>query len=343
MISKVIAEEKIQQVRKLIEKNDKIVILTHLSPDGDAIGSTLGLFHFLNELDKQVSVIIPNDMPQFLKWMDGAKDIVVYEKYPEFAEELMADADLVFCLDFNARKRADCIEPALVKSKARKVMVDHHPYPEDFCDVTISYPQICSTGELVFRLICRMGEFELINHACAEAIYVAMMTDTGAFTYNSESPEIYTIIAALINKGVKKDLVYQKIFHTNSVDRMKLMGFALSEKLRIYPEYQTAVITLSKEELKRFNHQSGDTEGFVNMPLSISGIRCSVFFREDDQKIKISFRSKGSFAVNRIASDYFSGGGHTNAAGGEFYGTINEAVALFEKVIPRYVATAVPQ
>lgn len=341
MISKVIAEEKIQQVRKLIEKNDKIVILTHMSPDGDAIGSTLGLFHFLNELDKEVSVIIPNEMPDFLKWMDGAKDIVVYEKYTEFAEQLMTEAELIFCLDFNARKRVDCIEPALVKSKAKKVMVDHHPYPEDFCDVTISYPQICATGELVFRLICRMGQFELINHACAEAIYIAMMTDTGAFTYNSESPEIYTIVAELIKLGVKKDLVYQKIFHTNSADRMKLMGYSLSDKLKIFPQFEMAIISLTRSELKRFNHQPGDTEGFVNIPLSISGIRCSVFFREDEQKIKISFRSKGNFAVNRIASDYFSGGGHTNAAGGEFYGTMAEAVALLEKVMPHYIATAV--
>jgi phosphoesterase RecJ-like protein len=338
MISKIIAEEKIQQVKKLIDKHDRIVIVTHTSPDGDAIGSSLGLFHFLDTIDKQVSLIVPNEFPEFLDWMEGAKDVVVYEKYTEFAQQLIDEAEVIFCLDFNAKKRVSSMELSVTNSKAKKVMVDHHPHPEDFCDVTISYPQICSTAELVFRLICRLGQFESINHSCAEAIYVGMMTDTGAFTYNSDSPEIYIIVAELLKLGVKKDYVYQKVFHSYTVDRMKLMGYSMSEKLKIYPEFHTATITLSKAELKRFNAKRGDSEGFVNMPFSIAGILCSVFFREEEDKVKISFRSKGDFAVNRMAADYFSGGGHKNAAGGEFHGTMAEAIALFEKVMPHYVS-----
>lgn len=338
MISKIIAEEKIQQVKRLIEKHDRFVILTHTSPDGDAIGSSLGLFHFLNEIEKQVTLIVPNQYPEFLSWMEGAKDIVVYEDYKEFADTAIAEAEVIFFLDFNAIKRIETIEASVMNSKAKRVMVDHHPFPEDFCDVTISYPQICSTGELIFRLICRLGHFEDINHSAAEAIYVAMMTDTGAFTYNSESPEIYIIISELIKLGVQKEKVYQKVFHTNTVDRMKLMGYSISDKLAIYPEYELAVISLEKSELERFNAKKGDTEGFVNMPLSIIGIRYSVFFREDKDKIKISFRSKGNYPVNKIASEYFSGGGHANAAGGEFYGTMKEAIALLEKVMPHYVS-----
>ncbi|MFZ4455730.1 MAG: DHH family phosphoesterase [Bacteroidales bacterium] len=338
MISKIIAEEKIQQAKKLVENHDKIVIVTHTSPDGDAIGSSLGLFHFLSEIDKQVSLIVPNEFPDFLMWMEGARDVVVYDKYTDFAKQLIEEAEVIFCLDFNGKKRISTMEAAVVNATAKKIMVDHHPYPEDFCDVTISYPQLCSTGELVFRLICRFGMFESINLACAEAIYVAMMTDTGAFTYNSDNPEIYVIISELMKLGVKKDLLYQKVYHNYSADRMKLMGYSLSDKLKIYPELQTALISLSKAELQKYNAKRGDTEGFVNIPFSISGINCSVFFREDEEKIKISFRSKGNLAVNRVASEYFGGGGHMNAAGGEFYGTIDEAIALFEKVIPHYIS-----
>lgn len=338
MISKIIAEDKIQQAKKLVERHDRIVIVTHTSPDGDAIGSSLGLFHFLDQIDKQVSLIVPNEFPDFLSWMEGARDVVIYDKYTEFADQLIAEAEVIFCLDFNAKKRISTMENAVVKSAAKKIMVDHHPYPEDFCDVTISYPSICSTGELIFRLICRFGMFESINLACAEAIYVAMMTDTGGFTYNSESPEIYIIVSELIKLGVRKDSLYQKVYHNYSVDRMKLMGYALSEKMKIYPEQQAATITLTKEELEKYNSKRGDSEGFVNIPFSISGVNCSVFFREEEDKIKISFRSKGQLAVNRIASEYFGGGGHMNAAGGVFYGTMDEAIALFEKVIPHYLS-----
>lgn len=337
MISKIIAEEKIQQVKKLIEKYERFVIITHTSPDGDAIGSSLGLFHFLTEIDKQVSVIVPNQFPTFLSWMDGASDIIIYDQSREYADMAIKEADVIFFLDFNTLNRIDIISPVVLQSGAKRVMVDHHPYPEDFCDITISYPQLSSTGELVFRLICRMGHFEDINLSSAEAVYVAMMTDTGAFTYNSESPEIYIIIAELIKLGVQKDRIYQKVFHTNTVDRTKLMGYAISDKLSIYSEWELAIIALEKDELDKFNAQKGDTEGFVNIPLSIIGIRYSVFLREDDDKIKLSFRSKGNYPVNKIAADYFNGGGHANAAGGEFVGTMVQATQLLIKVMPDYL------
>ncbi len=336
MITKIITEEHIQKAKKYVGYADKIVIITHLSPDGDAIGSSLALYHFLQELDKQVNVIIPNAFPDFLKWMKGINDILVYEDFPDIAVELLAAAELIFCLDFNEPKRVGDLAPALLDAPGKKVMIDHHLNPGKFCNVTMSYPEISSTGEMIFRFICRMGYFELINKYCAESIYTAMMTDTGAFTYNSNSPEIYSIIKELLGKGINKDEIYAKVYNNYSPERFRLMGYLLYEKMKIYPEYKTALITLSGEEIKRFNCKKGDTEGFVNIPLSIKDIMFSVFMREDENLIKLSFRSVGDFASNIFASDNFNGGGHLNASGGEFQGKIEEAVSLFEKVLPNY-------
>ncbi|MDH6304708.1 phosphoesterase RecJ-like protein [Parabacteroides sp. PF5-5] len=332
MLTKIILEEQIQKAKKYIEKGDKFVVVTHVTPDGDAIGSSLGLYHFLNEFSKeQVNVVVPNDFPSFYKWMPGAKDIVIHAKYPDFAEQLIREADVIFCLDFNEPKRIERLAPAVVASDARKVMIDHHLNPADFCRVVMSYPQISSTSELVFRFICRMGLFDLINRSAAECIYTGMMTDTGAFTYNSNHPEIYTIISELLRKGIDKDAIYRKVNQVYSESRLRLMGYVLYEKMRIYPEQHTALITLSQEELDRFQYVTGDTEGFVNLPLSIDGIVFSVFIREDKDYVKVSLRSVGDFPCNEFASRYFNGGGHKNASGGEFYGSLTDSIANFEK------------
>ncbi len=332
MLTKVIQEEQIQKARKYVEKGDSFVIVTHVTPDGDAIGSSLGLFHFLNELGKDnVTVIVPNDFPSFYKWMPGVKDILIHEKYPDYAEQLIRDADVLFCLDFNEPKRIGKLAPAVVASDARRIMIDHHLDPADFCRVTISYPQISSTSELVFRFICRMGMFDMITEKGAECIYTGMMTDTGAFTYNSNEPEIYTIISELIKKGIDKDAIYRKVNQVYSESRLRLMGYTLYEKMKVYPESQTALITLSREELEKFRYVTGDTEGFVNFPLSIKGIVFTAFMREDNDYIKVSLRSVGDFPCNEFAAKYFNGGGHKNASGGEFYGSLPDAVATFEK------------
>ncbi len=336
MITKIISEDNIQKAKKYIDHVDRVVIVTHISPDGDAIGSSLGLYHFLLEMDKSVNVIVPNEFPDFLKWMKGAHDILNYEKSPEIAVETIAAAELIFCLDFNTLKRIGDLGSLVEQSKAKKVMIDHHLEPGNFCDVTISHPEISSTSEMIFRLICRMGFFEDINKECAEGIYTGMMTDTGAFTYNSNSDQIYYIISELLKKGIDKDDIYSKVYNTYTVDRVKLMGYMTYKKMKIFKEYNAVLLTLSQEEQRRFNIKKGDTEGFVNIPLSIEGIVFSVFIREDRDLVKISFRSRGDFPCNVFASAHYGGGGHKNASGGEFYGSLEDAISLFESVLPQY-------
>ncbi len=336
MFTKIIHPDKIDKVVDLLDKSDKAVIVTHVSPDGDAIGSSLGLYHYLIDLGLEANVIVPNEFPHFLKWPKGAKDILVYNKYAEFANKLIEEADLIFCLDFNVLNRIKEVGVAVEAAKAKKVLIDHHPYPSEFCDVIISYPEISSTSELIFRLICRMGDFELMSKASAEAIYMGMMTDTGAFTYNSNSAEIYYIIGQLLSKGIDKDHIYSKVYHNYSADRFRMMGYMLSEKMKIFEKYGVALISLNEDEEKRFNAQKGDTEGFANIPLNIKGITFSAFFRENEGMIKISFRSQGEFPCNVFASQCYNGGGHLNAAGGEFFGTLEAAIQLFEKKLPEY-------
>ena len=338
MLSKVISQANIDHVEKWFERADKIVIVSHVSPDGDAIGSSLGLWHFLNSQDKNVHVIVPNAFPDFLKWMPGAKEVIQYNRYKEFADKLIMEADVICCLDFNVLSRIDEMEEIVRVSPGRKMIVDHHLYPGDFARIVISHPQISSTSELVFRLICQLGNFSDITKEAAECIYTGMMTDTGGFTYNSNDREIYLIIGELLSKGIDKDEIYRNVFNTHSEGRLRLMGYVLYEKMRVFPQFNAALITLTREEQKKFQYKKGDTEGFVNMPLSMKGICFSVFLREDTEKdmIKVSLRSVGTFPCNEVAAEFFGGGGHLNASGGEFYGPMEEAVALFKQALVKY-------
>lgn len=325
MLTKVINQNSVDRFVKWIENAEKMVIVTHVSPDGDAIGSSLGLWHFLRGKGKDVTIIVPNSFPDFLKWMPGAADIVVYDKDKEAADKLMTEADVVCCLDFNQPSRVASMEEILVSVQARKILIDHHLDPSDFCNIVISHPELPATAEVVLRIICAMGCWGDLSKEAAECIYTGMMTDTGGFTYNSNNPEIYFLISQLLTKGIDKDKIYRRVFNTQSEGRMRLMGFVLNEKMTILPDFATSVITLTKKELSKFAHRKGDTEGFVNMPLSIQGIKLSVFLREDDDMIKVSMRSVGELPCNEIARKYFGGGGHKNAAGGEFYGTMEDA------------------
>lgn len=337
MLTKVIEQSKIDHFTKWFNRADKIVIVSHVSPDGDAIGSSLGLYHFLLSQDKDVNVIVPNVFPDFLKWMPGSKDILLYDRYKDFADKLIREADVICCLDFNALKRIEDMAGSVAASPARKIMLDHHLHPEEFCRITISHPEISSASELVFRLICRMGYFGDISRECAECIYTGMMTDTGGFTYNSNNREIYFIISELLSKGIDKDAIYRKVYNTYSESRLRLMGYVLSN-MRVYREYNSALISLTKDEQGKFDYIKGDSEGFVNIPLTIKNVCFSCFLREDTEKrmIKISLRSVGSFPCNRLAAEYFNGGGHLNASGGEFYGTMDEAVKVFEEALEKY-------
>lgn len=337
MLSKIIAQANIDHFAKWFDRAERMVIVTHVSPDGDAIGSSLGLWHFLNSQEKTANIIVPNAFPDFLKWMPGSKDILQYDRYKEFADQLIAEADVICCLDFNALNRIDAMADAVRNSSARKILIDHHLHPEDFCRIVISHPEISSTSELIFRLICRMGYFSDITKQGAECIYTGMMTDTGGFTYNSNSREIYFIISELLSKGIDKDAIYRKVFNTYSESRLRLMGHVLTQ-MKVYPEYRAALISLTEKEQKQFNYIRGDSEGFVNIPLSIKNVIFSCFLREDTEKpmIKISLRSVGSFPCNQLAAEFFGGGGHLNASGGEFYGTMEEARQVFEQALEKY-------
>ncbi len=321
----------------MLSKAQSVAILTHMSPDGDALGSSLAMCHYLRTLGKEpVAVISPNRFPEFLNWLPGTEDILIYENSEQECNTIIASADLIICLDFNEEKRIGKVENALTGSPAKKLMIDHHLNPAAFPDLVISYPDSPSTAELVFRLICSMGDFNKISLPIAECIYTGMMTDTGNFSFNSNHIDTYNIIAELVGIGVDKDRIYNLVFNTYSADRMRLMGYCLYKKMKIYPEQHTALITLDRHELFRFNFTSGDAEGLVNLPLQIKDVYYSVFMREDKEKIKISFRSQGDRPVNEYASHYFNGGGHKNAAGGDNYETIEKAVKLFESTFKDY-------
>lgn len=334
MIPKILSKSEADALSRSIDDARRIVVVCHVAPDGDAIGSSLALWHTLRGLGKDVFVVVPDACPASLRFLNGYKDILVYTRYTEFAQQLLENADLIFCLDFNEPKRVDKMETALTTSKARKILIDHHLHPAPFCNMTISHPEISSTCEVLFRVICSLGLFEQMGVDAASAIYTGMMTDTGNFTYNSNYPEIYITIAELIKKGIDKDWIYARIHNTNSENKLRLNGYAIAQKMEVFPEQCAALITLSQNELNQYDYQKGDTEGLVNVPLSMEHILFSAFLREESNLIKISLRSKGSFPANKIASDYFNGGGHLNAAGGEFYGTLQEAHSRILEILP---------
>ena len=337
MLNRLLDENKIKELRKLLETCDNIVITSHIAPDGDAMGSSLGLAGVLNAIGKTVKVITPDMPPRNLMFLPGAKEIVAYSKYSEFAEKLIHDADLIFALDYNDLKRIDKVGDAVASATAPKVMIDHHLMPSDFVDVKISHPEVSSTSMLVFRVLCRLELFPYIDKNVAACIFTGMMTDTGNFSYNSNDPDLYVVISELLKKGINKDAIYSKVYNSNTADRLRLNGYAIAQKMKVYENYRGALITLTRDELNSFHYQKGDTESLVNMPLSVPELVFSFFLREENDYIKVSSRSKGNFPVNKICEDHFNGGGHKNAAGGEFFGSMDDAIARFEQVIPDYL------
>lgn len=318
-----------------------------MSPDGDAMGSSLGMMHYLRGLGKKATVVVPNSFPSFLAWMPGAQEVIVYEAHTKEANEVLEKAELAVCTDFNEPKRIGVVGDKLMTLTCPKLLIDHHLHPADFADVTISYFDSPSASELVYRLIRQLNG--QITKDVATCLYTGMMTDTGNFSFNSNHPEMYEIVGELVSLGVDKDAVYNAVFNSYSADRMRLMGYCLYQKMRIFPEYHTALIYLSRKELYKFNFQSGDAEGIVNLPLQIKDVYYSCFMREDKvnpsevslahgskTKIKISLRSQGDRPVNVFAHEIFGGGGHANASGGEYYGGIAEAVQRFLDNYPKY-------
>ena len=357
MLTPIFSELEIQTAQEFINQSNNVVILTHMSPDGDAMGSSLAMRHFLEAQGKQVSVIVPNAFPDFLAWLPKANEDIIYESQRAQADVLLEQADLVICTDFNDPKRIGSLGDKLLTLSCKKMMIDHHLHPASFPDLTLSYPASPSTCELVYRLITSLSPISNsqspnnslpfreglgVGSDIATCIYTGMMTDTGNFSFNSNYPEMYQIVGELVSFGVNKDEIYNRVFNAYSADRMRLMGYCLYQKMKIFPEHHTALIYLSRKELYRFNFQSGDAEGIVNLPLQIKDIHYSCFMREDKvnptevalaggskTKIKISLRSQGDRPVNVFAKDIFNGGGHANASGGEYYGPLPEAVQLF--------------
>lgn len=336
LITPIINQKIIDDSFELIKNSNQILITTHLSPDGDAMGSTLALYHFLISEGKKVKIIVPNSFPYFLKWMPGSENVDIFEYNPEAAQTIFNTSDLIFSLDYNIPKRIGPMAQLLENAKAKKILIDHHLDPGDIFDITISYPNISSTCELMFRFLYQTGRTDIFSKKVSECLYTGMMTDTGGFTFNSNDPDIYQIISLLLRNGVDKDRIYSLVFNNLSESRFRLLGYTLSERMKVYTEHNSALMWLSLEDQEKFVFSKGDTEGFVNYPLGIKDIIFSVFIREDKELVKISFRSQGKFPANQFAKELFNGGGHLNASGGEFYGTIEDAIKLFEHGLELY-------
>lgn len=328
--------EEATTLKQLIEESTNIIACCHQNPDGDAIGSILGFGEYLRTLGKSPALVSPDMFPDFLQWLPGSETIVRFDKRKETVEKAFAEADLIICLDFNRPDRTDKMAPLITSSPARKVLIDHHPDPDIDTIMSISYPEMSSTCELVFRVIWQLGGFDGMTKKGAAAIYCGMMTDTGGFTYNSSYPEIYFIISQLLTKGIDKDKIYRNVYNNYSEWRLRLIGYVLYQKLNVFPQRHAAYFALTRRDLRRFHYIKGDAEGLVNMPLQIKGMKLSISLREDtehDNLIWVSLRSVGNFSCTKIAEKYFNGGGHLNASGGRLNCSMEEAEKIAREAI----------
>ena len=335
----ILTSDQVAQLSHLISDAKNIIITCHKSPDGDAIGSTLGWAEYLRSIGKEPTIVVPDQYPDFLSWIPNTEKIVRYDKHPEKCDMLFKIADLVFCLDYNTTSRVDEMEKALVSSTAPKVLIDHHLDPDVPAVLTISHPDLSSTCELVFRIVWQLDGFNRLSKQFAIPIYCGMMTDTGGFLYNSTRSEIYFIIGELLTKHIDKDKIYRNVYHNYSESRIRLMGFVMYEKLVYLPESHAAYYSLTRQEQKRFHFIKGDAEGLVNIPQQIKGLKLSISLREDTDKpniVWVSLRSVDDFPCNKMAEEFFNGGGHLNASGGRINGTMEEAIATVNRAIEAY-------
>ena len=326
----------VKTMKEWISSSSRVAILTHSNPDGDAIGSSLAMALALSQRGIDAQVIIPDGLPDFLRWLPGIERSTTFAYKKEKAIEIMEGADLIFCLDFNDPKRLGPVEEYLTRSKARKVLIDHHQDPRQFTDMAITETWRGSVGEMIYILLKELFEEQVLNKEIATCLYVAIMTDTGNFSYASSYPEIFHIVGDLMKYDLDKDMIFSQVYDAFTEDRLRLQGYCMQEKMVVIPEYFTAYISLSDEELKKFNHRKGDTEGFVNIPFAIKGIRFTALFVEKKDRIKVSFRSRGNFPVNQIAAEHYHGGGHVNAAGGDSFVSMDDTLSTFESLLSRY-------
>ncbi len=324
-------------IKSLITAGKKVVITAHKSPDGDSIGSTLALFHFLRKQGVEVEVLHPDRAANYLNWLPGFESIHWFEEQVEIGTKLLQEAEVIFCLDYNAPNRVSKeMQVPLEAASGVKIMIDHHLNPDTFCDYIYSFPIVCSTCQLIYSMIDHLDQKELIDEDLATCIYAGLVTDSGSFRFPSVDAETHLIVADLIRRGLNHSQVHEKLFDTNTIDRLKLRGYALSQKLELIEPQMIAMVSLDSKELDQFNYQKGDTEGLVNMALSIEGVRAAALFSEKDGLVKISFRSKGDVHVNTLAADHFEGGGHKYAAGGISNKSMQETLSLFKSLIPNY-------
>ena len=328
----------ISEVKALLSKPKNIVIVPHRNPDGDAMGSTLGLYHYLKLYNHNVTVIAPNDYPDFLKWLPGDETVLKFETQQKDCNTLIEKADLIFTLDFNAFHRAGHqMAEVLEASSATKLMIDHHQQPDDYAKYMYSDVKMSSTCEMVYNFIEMLGDTDRIDATIATCLYVGIMTDTGSFRFPATTSRTHHVIGDLIEKGANNSEIHNNIYDTNSYSRLQLLGRAM-QNLKVIPELRTAYMSLSQAELDEFNFKKGDTEGFVNYALSLNNIIFAAIFIESkqDQIIKISLRSKGEFSVNELSRAHFHGGGHTNAAGGRSDDDMQTTITNFISILPQY-------
>jgi len=323
------------RLKKDLSAPRKIVITTHQGPDGDAMGSSLALYMFLKKRGHDVTVVVPNDYPEYLHWLPSNCDVVNFMKQRQLGESLIEEAKYIFQLDYNVLGRSADMTRFLYKSKATRILIDHHPDPEMKCRYVFTNIHASSTCELLYCMLKRW-DYSLIDADITTCLYTGIMTDTGNFSYRSANVQTFLVAAELMKSGINRENIYDNVYNNYSENRVRLQGFCLNEKMEVFPQYRTALISLNLEEQHRFGFVIGDTEGFVNIPLSIKGIRFSAFFLEKEDKTKMSFRSTGNFSVNDFSKKHYDGGGHLNAAGGDSKIPMNVLIQQFRELLPNY-------
>jgi phosphoesterase RecJ-like protein len=319
----------IEEIKPLLESPKKVVITMHQKPDADAMGSSLALFHYLKQIGHDVTVISPTNFPEFLEWMPGSREVLDFESAQDKSLKALEGIELLFCLDFNALYRTKSMEPYLAKLSCIKILIDHHLEPQPDFDYGVSDTTAASTAQLVYESIYKLGDEKYINEDMAQCIYAGTMTDTGSFRFASTSARVHRMVADLFDRGLKHEIIHQAIYDNFLENRLRFLGHSLLNRMEVYYEYNTALIAIPYTDLKRFDLQTGDTEGVVNFLLSIQGIKLAALIIDRHQEVKLSFRSKGDVDVNTFARKYFDGGGHFHAAGGHSADSLEKTVQHF--------------
>ncbi len=332
-----IVQEEIEKIKTFVAENQTFMITTHHNSDGDAMGASTALAEVLRQMGKTVKIILPNDFPAFYKWMNGVQDIIIFDRTPKEAQAYLAKTDVEICLDFNGLGRVERLEPELTKSERLRIVIDHHLGLDMRAEAIVSDPEASSTCELLYHVLqaCDYGKY--INKDVAESIYAGILTDTGRLDYSSSYSSVYEVVGTLVEKGIRKTFIHDNIYNVYTYNRMDLLATVLKENLVYIPEYHASYMTITLKNQRQHNFQLGDSEGFVNIPLQISDVKfCALFTEYEKSQVKVSLRSKGNFPASSFATDYFNGGGHFNAAGGRFMGSLQDAEKTFLEGLKQY-------